>query len=153
MSAMKLRAKILGAAQKAAGIEIPDEVVAALGGNKRPAVQAIINGYSYRSSISSMGGRFMLPVSLEVRKQAGVEAGDEVTVSLALDTEPREVKVPADLAGLLGKSKKAKAFFEKLSYSHQRWYVLWLESAKKAETRSARVIKAIAMLEAGKKQG
>jgi hypothetical protein len=150
---MKLRAKILQAGKTAAGIRIPDEVVTALGGNKRPAVKATINGYTFRTSIGSMGGHFMLPVSVEVRTKAGVAGGDVVDLTLELDTEPRAVTVPADLASALKKSKKAAAFFQQISYSNQRWYVLWLEAAKKAETRSARVIKAVAMLEAGKKQG
>ena len=82
----------------------------------------------------------MLPVSMEVRKHAGVTGGDEVTVELELDTEPRTVTVPADLASALSMSKNAKTFFEeKLSYSNRRWYVLWLESAKKKETRARRL--------------
>ena len=151
---MKLRAKLLTAGKTATGIHVPDDVVEKLGGSKRPAVRATINGYTYRTSIASMGGKFMLPVSSEVRANAGVAGGDEVTLELELDTAPRTVEVPADLAKALSKSKKAKTFFDTgLSYSNQRWYVLWLEAAKKAETRTARVEKAVTMLEAGKKQG
>ena len=151
---MKLRAKLLAAGKTATGIHVPDEVVEKLGGSKRPAVRATLNGYTYRTSIGSIGGKFMLPVSSEVRANAGVAAGDEVTLELELDTAPRTVEVPADLARALSKSKKAKTFFDtKLSYSNQRWYVLWIEAAKKEETRIARVEKAVSMLEAGKKQG
>lgn len=132
-----MKAKLLTAGKTATGIHVPDEVVEKLGGGKRPAVRATINGYTYRTSIGSMGGRFMLPVSAEVRGKAGVEGGDEVTLELELDTAPRSVEVPADPAKALGKSKKAKSFFETgLTYSNQRWYVLWLEAAKKEETRA-----------------
>lgn len=151
---MKLRAELLTAGKTATGIHIPDDVVEKLGGSKRPAVRVTINGHTFRTSIGSMGGRFMLPVNAGVREAAGIAGGDEVTFELELDDAPRTVEVPADLAKALRTSKKAKAFFEQqLSYSNRRWYVLWLEAAKKAETRAARVTKAIAMLEAGKKQG
>lgn len=148
-----MKAKLLQAGKTATGIRIPEDVVTELGGGKRPKVKATLNGYSYRTSIGSMGGHFMLPVSAEVRENAGVAAGEDVTLELELDEAPRTVEIPADLAKALSKSKKAKAFFETISYSNKRWYVLWLESAKKAETRAARVTKAVKMLEAGKKQG
>ncbi|MEO8744073.1 MAG: DUF1905 domain-containing protein [Candidatus Dormiibacterota bacterium] len=86
----KVRGKLLQAGKTATGIEIPAKVVAALGGSKRPPVRATINGYTYRSSIAPMGGTFMLGVSEEVRKNAGVARGDVVEVTLELDTEVRE---------------------------------------------------------------
>jgi hypothetical protein len=64
----------------------------------RPKVQVTINGFSYRSSVGSMGGRSMLPVSAQIRDGAGIGAGDEVEVDLELDTAPREVTVPDDVA-------------------------------------------------------
>jgi hypothetical protein len=150
---VKLRATILQTGKTAAGIRIPASVLTALGRSKRPAVRATINGYTYRTSIGSMGSHSMLPVSVQARSEAGVSAGDEITLHLELDTAPRTVDVPKDLAKALSRSSKAKTFFESLSYSNQRWYVLWIESAKKVETREARIVKAVAMLAAGKKQG
>jgi hypothetical protein len=151
--AMKFRAKILATGKTAAGIKVPEEIVTGLGKSRHPAVRATINGYTYRSSIAVMGGVFMLGVSNEVRAAAKVAAGETVDIEVELDTQPREVTVPADLAAALKKDAKAKKFFEDLAYSHQRWYVLWIESAKKAETREARVAKAVVMLREGKLQG
>lgn len=151
---MKLKVKIEATGGTTAGIPISEETLGKLGGGKRPAVRATINGtYTYRSTIGSMRGKAMLPTSNEVRQKAGVAAGDEIDLTLELDTEPREVAVPDDLARALAGSAKAKAFFEGLAPSHKKQYTLWIEGAKKAETREGRVKKALEMLEAGKKQG
>src|SRR5260370_510515 len=82
----------------AAGIEVPAKAVAALGSSKRPPVRATVNGFTYRSTVAVMGGKFMLGVSNEVRKSAGVAAGDTVDIDLELDTEAREVSIPSDFA-------------------------------------------------------
>ena len=88
----------------ATGIEVPESVVTALGGGKRPPVLVTINGYAYRSTIAPYGGVHLLPVSAEVRAGAGIAAGDPVTVAVELDTAKREVEVPADLAAALAAS-------------------------------------------------
>lgn len=143
---MKFTAELQLNGKTATGIQVPDEVVGALG-SKRPAVRVTLNGtHTYRSTVASMGGRYLLPVSAEHRKAAGVAAGDEVEVELAPDTEPREVAVPPELAEALGKDDAAKEFFDSLSYSHQRAYTLWIEDAKKSETRQRRVAQAVEML-------
>jgi hypothetical protein len=146
---MKFTAEIEQSGKTATGIEVPDEVMAALGSGKRPAVRVTIGGYTYPSTVGTMGGRRLLPVSGEVRKRAGVAAGDRVEVEVALDDAPREVTVPDDLAAALAAAPTAKQFFEGLSYSKQRWFTLNVEGAKKADTRARRVAKAIEMLEAG----
>ncbi|HZD38931.1 MAG TPA: YdeI/OmpD-associated family protein, partial [Actinomycetes bacterium] len=110
--------------------------------------RATISGYTYRSSVGSMGGRFLLPISAEVRDRAGVAAGDEVDVDLELDAEPREVTVPPDLAEALGRDPEAKRFFEGLSYSAKQRVVLPIEGAKTAATRQRRLDKAIDQLRA-----
>jgi hypothetical protein len=80
------------------GIEVPAEVLAALGQGRRPPVTATINGFTYRTSVGALGGRFLLPVSAQVRQDAGVAAGDLVDVDVELDEAPRTVTIPADLA-------------------------------------------------------
>jgi uncharacterized protein YdeI (YjbR/CyaY-like superfamily) len=97
-----------------------------------------------------MGGRFMLPVSSDNRTSAGVAAGDEVDVDIALDTEPREVSVPSDLAEALDAEPDAKQYFDGLSYSHKLRHVLAIEGAKTAETRQRRVAKAVSALREGR---
>ncbi|MET8004536.1 YdeI/OmpD-associated family protein [Nonomuraea glycinis] len=131
------------------GFEVPAEVVAELGSGRRPAVHVTVNGYTYRSTVAVMGGRFMLPLSATNRAGAGVAAGDEIEVGLELDTEPRQVSVPPDLAEALDRAPEAKKFFESLSYSRQSRCVLQVEGAKKAETRQRRVADIIARLAGG----
>lgn len=148
---IKLRTTILQSMKTATGIKIPDEVVEQLGAGKKPPVKVTINGYTYRSSIASMGGVFMLGVSAVVREAAGVKGGDEVNVELELDDQPREAKVSEDFQKALDKNTGAKKFFESLSFSGKQRYVLPIEQAKTEETRQRRIDKAIADLLQGKK--
>src|SRR5205823_47702 len=78
---MKFRATIELAGKTATGIEVPAAVVTKLGSSKKPAVRVTIKGYTYRSTIATMGGRFMLPISAQVREAAGVAARDKAEVS------------------------------------------------------------------------
>ncbi len=146
---MKFRALIEGAGKTAAGIEVPPEVVAALGSTKRPPVRVTINGHTYRSSVAVLGGRFMLGVSSEVRANAGVEAGQVVEVEIELDMAPREVAVPAELARELARDAAASRVFEALSYSRKRLIVDPVANAKTAETRDRNIAKAMTALTKG----
>ncbi len=130
----------------AAGIPGPEEVVGSLGSSKRPPVRVTINGHTYRSTLASGGGQFMLPISAENRSSAGVAAGDEVDVDIELDTEPREVTFPPDFAGALDRDADAKQSFDGLSHSHKQRHVLSIEQAKTTETRQRRIAKALSML-------
>ena len=146
---MKFRTKILTAGKTATGIEVPAHIVTALGSGKKPAVRVTIRDYSYRSTVATMGGRFMVPVSAEVRGNAGVAGGDEVEVDLALDTEPRAVTVPADFRQALDRDDAARHAFDKLNYSNQRRHVMMIEGTKSEETRRRRIEKAISTLRQG----
>lgn len=150
---MRFRAIIQLSGKTATGIRVPAEVVANLGSNKRPPVRVTIGGYTYRSTVATMGGEFMLPISAENRMGAGVAAGDEVDVDIELDTEPREVTVPPDFTEALDRDADPRRFFDGLSYSQKRWYVTWIEQAKGAETRQGRMAKAVTMLREGRTQG
>jgi len=149
---MRFRATILLGGKTATGIRVPPEVVESLGPSKRPAVRVTINGHTYRSSVASMGGEFMLPVSAENRTSCGVAAGDEVDVDIELDTEPREVTVPPDFADALDHDAEARRFFDGLSYSQKLWHVASIEGAKAAETRQRRIAKSVTMLREGRTQ-
>ena len=133
------------------GIEVPPSVIEALGGGKKPAVIVTIGSFSYRSSVAVMGGKYLISLSAERRAASGLKGGDLIQVELQLDTAPREVTVPDDLAAALAAEPEAKAFFESLSYSNQSKHVLSITDAKTPETRQRRVDKAIEMLRAGKK--
>ena len=146
---MRFRTKILPAGKTAAGIEVPAKVVAALGSSKRPPVRATINGYTYRSTVAVMGGTFMLGVSNEVRKNAGVAAGDTVDIDLELDDKPRDVELPPDFAAALGRNAKAKKFFDGLSYSKKTVLVRALD-VKAADVRKQRIAKTVEQLNEGR---
>ena len=148
---MRFRTTLMQGGKTATGIAVPTGIVEALAAGRRPAVSVTLNGYTYRSTIAARGGEFLIPVSAEVRRQAGVTAGDEVDVDVQLDTEPRQVAVPDDLSHALGADAEAARTFEGLPYSHQRSYTDWIESAKKAETRERRVQQAVEMLRSGRR--
>lgn len=134
----------------ATGIQVPEEVVKALGKTKKPPVRVTIGGHTYRSTVAAYGDVYMIPVAAEHREAAGVKAGEEVEVTLELDTEPREVTVPPDFAQALDQDAEANRFFESLSYSNKRRFVLSIEDAKTPETRLRRIEKAVASLREGK---
>jgi hypothetical protein len=146
---MRFRATILLSGKTATGIRVPAEVVEGLGPSRRPAVRVAINGYTYRSTVAPMRGEFMLPISAEVRERAGVAAGDEVDVGIELDTEPREVSIPADLAEALDRDAAARRAFEALSYSARRRVVVPIEAARTADIRQRRIAKAVSELRDG----
>jgi len=147
---MRFRTTILGTGKTAAGIEVPAAVVDALGSSRKPAVVVTINGFSYRSTVATMGGVFMIGVSNDVRKRAGVAAGETVDVDLELDTAPREVVLPPDLAAALDGDPAARRFFDGLSYSNKRRVVLPIEDAKTPETRQRRIDKSVVALHDGR---
>ncbi len=143
---MKFKTAIQAAAEKdAMGIIVPPEVVEALGSGKRPKVVVTLKGYSYRSTVAVMGGKFMLPLAREHRTAAGIEDGEKLEIDVTLDTAPREVEVPDDLAAAL---KKAKALetFNGLAFTHRKEHVRSVTEAKAPETRARRIEKAVAMV-------
>ena len=147
---MKFRGTIELAGKTATGIEVPAAVVTKLGSSKKPAVRVTIKGYTYRSTVASMGGRFMLPISAEVREAASVAARDKVDVDVELDTAPREVTVPPDFSRALTRDPAAKRLFEGLSFSNKQRIVIAIASAKTPETRERRIAKAVSSLREGR---
>jgi hypothetical protein len=147
---MRFRTTILQGGKTATGIEVPDDVMAALGSGKRPAVTVTVNGYSYRSTVASLGGKSMIGLSAEHRAGAGVAGGDEVEIDLELDTAPRVVTVPDDLAAALEAEPAARTTFERLSYSNKSWHVLQVTGAKTEETRQRRIARSVETLRQGR---
>jgi hypothetical protein len=132
----------------ATGLRVPAEVVAALGAGKRPKVTVSLNGYTYRSTVAAYGDLFMLPLSAEHRMAAGVQAGDQVEVTIELDMAPRIVEVPADLAAALAAQPGASAAFDALSYTLRKEYVRQVEEAKAPATRERRIAGILVKLKA-----
>jgi hypothetical protein len=135
----------------AAAVVLDEEQVAAVGeGAKRFPVVATVNGYTWRTSVARMGGEFLVGLNREVRDGAGVEAGDEVEVSIELDQAPREVDVPEALATALAADAEAAAAFERMAFTHRKEYARWVAEAKRDETRDRRVVQAVEMIRSGK---
>ena len=133
-------------------VEVPFDVEAAFG-SKRPKVKATFEGVPYRGILTRMGTEHHLLIILkEIREKIGKTFGDEVKITVEPDTDPRVIEVPAELKKLFKTEKEAKAFFDKLSYTHQREYVMWINEAKREETRQNRMVKAIEMLKKGQKE-
>jgi hypothetical protein len=147
---MRFRATLQSTGGNTTGFTVPQEIVESLGKGKRPPVTVTINGYTYRNTIAVYGGAYMLGVSAEHRSGSGVAAGDEVEVELELDTAPREIVVPADLAAALDAEPAARAFFDGLSYSNKSWHVLQVEGARTDVTRQRRIAKSVEVLRQGR---
>lgn len=116
---MRFRTTVELGGKTATGMRVPTEVVEGLAAGKKPAVRVTIGAHTYRSTIASRGGIYLLPVSAENRAAAGIAAGDDVDVDVEVDTEPREVTVPEDLAAALAGDEAARRTFEGLPYSHR----------------------------------
>ena len=147
---VQFRAVIQQTGKTACGIEVPAAVVDALGGSKRPAVTVTLDHYTYRSTVAPMGGGFWVGVNADHREASGLRAGDDVQVTLALDTAPRELEVPPELAAALDADPAAKEFFDGLSYSNRRVFTLSVEGTDNPETKARRVAKAIALMREGR---
>lgn len=128
------------------GIEVPPEVVEALDGGKRPPVNVTVNGYTYRSTVAPMGGKYLIPFSADKRAATGIKGGDPIDVELTLDTAPRTVELPADLAAAFDAAPTAKAAYETLSPSAKKAHVTNVEGAKTEATRQRRIASIVAKL-------
>lgn len=143
-------AVIQNASGGGAFVEVPFDVEKAFGA-KKPKVKALIEGVPYRGILTRMGGPSHILVILKsIREQVGKSFGNQVKVTVEADVEPRVLEIPKDLMKELKKDREAKAFFERLSYTHKREYVMWLTEAKKDETRQRRIAKTIERLKKGK---
>ncbi|MBB4141455.1 YdeI/OmpD-associated family protein [Microbacterium invictum] len=129
------------------GIEVPPDLVEALGAGRRPPVVVIVNGFEYRSTIAVMGGKYLIPFSSDKRAATGLHGGDPITVDLELDTAPRTVDVPDDLSAALD-AAGARVAFDALAPSARKAHATNVEGAKAAETRERRIAAIVAKLSA-----
>jgi hypothetical protein len=138
VNARTFRATVVPAGN-ATGVEVPVEVVDALGDGRRPKVAITVNGHSWRSRIASKGGRYLVGISAANRAAAGIAEGDEIEVMLELDTGPREVDEPPDLKDALDAVPAARAAFDRLAFGLRRKHVDDIEAAKSDQTRQRRI--------------
>lgn len=150
MGSLKLTTTLV-ARGPAAAVVLDEEQVAVIGeGAKRFPVVATVNGYTWRTTVTRMGGEFLLGLNRAIREAAGVEAGNNVEVQIELDQTPREVDLPEALADALANDAKARAAFDRLSYTHRKEYARWVGEARREETQQRRVAQALERLRQGK---
>lgn len=147
---MKFRTVVELRGPTATGFQVPLEVVEALGAGKRPPVLVTINGFTYRSTVAVYGGEILLGISAENRVGTGARAGDEIEVEVVLDTAVREVEIPADLGSALDADPAARQFFDRLSYSNKRRFVIPIDDAKSPETRQRRIEATVVRMREGR---
>jgi hypothetical protein len=140
---MRFQATVELGGKTATGIRVPEEVVTALGSHRRPPVRVTVGAHTYRTTVAPMGGAYFVPLSAENRNLAGVAAGDQVDVDIELDTAPREVTVPAELAAALEREPGARQAFDALSTSRRREHARQVETAKAEATRQRRIAKVL----------
>ncbi|WP_159570447.1 YdeI/OmpD-associated family protein [Curtobacterium sp. 18060] len=144
---MQFTTTVLLARKTATGLPVPSAVIDALGAGKRPPVVVTINGgYTYRSTVGVMDEQFLVPLSASHREAAGIAAGDTVEVTLVVDTQPRVIDLPDDLAAALQEAG-VRAAFDTLSNSRQRALADPVSQAKAPETRARRIAKAVEALQ------
>jgi hypothetical protein len=137
---------IKGDQKNTSGIEVPPEVIEALGAGKKPPVKITIGDYTYRSTVAVMGGKYLVPLSQAHREASGLQGGDQVDITVELDTEPRTVDVPEDLAAALAAKPGAREAFDKSSPSARKEFVRQVVEAKAQDTRERRIAAIVAKL-------
>ena len=147
---MKIRAELEQNGKTAVGFAVPEDVVLALGKGRRPPVTVTLNGYTYRSTVAPMGGRYLVGVSAANRAAAGVAGGETHDIELELDGAPRTTELPDDFAAALDADPEARRTFDALSNSNQGWHVSSIGGAKAADTRRRRIEKSVAALHEGR---
>jgi hypothetical protein len=141
--ALEFDARIEEARGGGAFVVIPFDVQKEFGTKGRVAIVATFDGMPYRGSLAPMGGRHVLGIAKAIREATGKNIGSRVHVTLEHDAEERTVEVPDDLRKALKTNAKARAAFEKHSYTRRKEMVRSLQEAKKPETRQRRLEKVL----------
>jgi hypothetical protein len=147
------KAKLLGANSGGVFVKFPWDIEKLYGKKNLVKVRASFDGVPYRGSLAKMGGSHAVLIVLKsIREKIGKRAGDTIRVTVEEDMVPRVVAIPKELKAMLAKSKKAAEFYKSLSFTHRKEYAAWVGGAKQSETRLARAKKALATLNAGKRE-
>lgn len=132
-----------------ASIEIPDESLAEINGNKRAPLKITINGYTYQSTATGVDGKCMVVFPMRDREASGATAGDRITVTLELDDGYRQVEVPDVLRKAL-KVNGLSEVFQNLTYSKRKEFARQVDDAKTDETRLRRIENIITTIKTSK---
>lgn len=130
---------MVGAEDDGTFFEVPDELVGRVGEGRRPPVSVTVNGVTYRTTIAVYGGKSYIPFRRELRERAGLAVGERTMIEVKADGAPRLVEVPEDLQDALAANEAASRAFDSMAYSHRKEYVVWVNSAKRPETRQRRI--------------
>jgi hypothetical protein len=126
---------------------IPPDVATALGGLKQMRVFAKVNEVDYKSSTFPYRGEGLyLGVHKAIREAANVAFGESATFEVTRDNSPRVLELVPELEKALTAEPDLRTRFEALSFSRRRELADPIAEAKKPETRSARLEKALARL-------
>lgn len=146
---MKFQARVIPSGN-ATGVEIPADVMQALGPDRRPLIAVTINGHTWRSRVALMRGQCLIGISAADRTASGITEGDVVEVEVEPDTAPRIVAEPPDLAQALNDDPAARAAFDRLPYGLKRKHVTSIAAAKSPETRQRRIAGLVTTLRSGR---
>jgi Bacteriocin-protection, YdeI or OmpD-Associated/Domain of unknown function (DUF1905) len=153
MKQHKFKIKLLGeAGSEVAALKPPFDVVEVFQRKGRVPVKGTIDGFPFRSSLMNMGDGHMMVINTQLRAGAQCKAGDTVTVVMELDEGKRIVELPADLKKIIDRDPKAREFWPKLSFTHQKEYVQEIEGAKRPETREKRIASMMEALHKGQRK-
>jgi bifunctional DNA-binding transcriptional regulator/antitoxin component of YhaV-PrlF toxin-antitoxin module len=128
-----------------AAIEITDEILVKIGGNRRAPLKVTVNGYTYQSTATGMDGKCLVVFPTRDREASGAEAGDDVIVTLEIDSGYRIVEVPTELSEALDKNGLSDKFHD-LTYSKRKEFARQVSDAKAHETKSRRIEKIISTM-------
>jgi hypothetical protein len=130
---------VVGSEGEGIFFEVPDALLGEVGEGRRPPVSVTVNGVTYRTTIAVYGGKSYIPFRRELRQRAGLAVGQRTTVEVKADKAPRLVEVPEDLEAALAENEHASRAFDAMAYTHRKEYVVWVNSAKRPETRQRRI--------------
>jgi hypothetical protein len=139
---VKFRAKVIPSGN-ATAVEVPTDVINALDSGHRPLIAVTVKGHTWRTRVALMRGKYLVGLSAATRAASDIGKGDIVDVELKLDTAPRTVPEPGDLAKALNAHAEVRTRFNRLPYGLRRKEVASVEDAKSPETRQRRIIKLV----------
>jgi len=116
------------------------DVYAVFGSKGRIPVIVKVGSHQFRSSLAPMSGSHMMVFNREMRDATGFKAGDRVHMILERDVQDRQVDVPEDVKAAIEADGKWEAFITQ-SYTHKKEQMLWINEAKRPETRQRRIEK------------
>jgi hypothetical protein len=138
------RATLEGSEKGRVYIVVPFDPVKLWGTRDRYHVRGTIDSRGVRGPLEKFAKGYFLPLGPAYRRDAGLQLGDEVDVTLSLEG-PQSDALAADPA--------AKRFFDGLPTFYRKNYLRWIDATKRSpETRAKRIAELVQLMQAGIKQ-